>query len=273
MQFSAIPVNAIDASRAGIDITDNLFISHKSLDVSAGYMSYSPAYLPTGYMSINADYCLNETLTFSLDGIYGMGSEYDVYNSGGFKSGVYKPSEMLIGLGAGYRFLDYLSADVKLKYMTDKPASETSYGAFAADIAVTGMFEFSENARIAAECGAYSIGSKVSSASGHKFSFPSSIGLSGAYMHDLNEKNSLNFLLKGNYYLHKAFSAAVAAEAKIADIASVSLGYCLGAKYVLPSFVSVGAGVHFTGIRINAAYMYGNKSVSNSIALSLGYSF
>lgn len=273
MQFSAIPVNAIEASRAGIDITDNVFISQKTLDVSAGYMSYSPSYLPTGYMNINADYCLNEKLSFSLDGIYGMGSEYDVYNSGGYKSGVYKPSQMLVGVGAGYRFLDYLSADVKLKYMTDKPASEANYNAFAADVAVTGMIELSESSSIAAEFGAYSIGSKLSSASGHKFSLPSSVGLSGAYIQDFNEKNSISVLLKGNYYLHKAFSAAVAAEAKIADMVSVSLGYCLGAKYVLPSYASVGAGVQFAGVKVNAAYLLGESSIGNTIAVSLGYSF
>ena len=273
MPFAALPVNAETASKAGISLTDNILFHGSTLDASAGYMSWSPSYLPVGYMNINADYCLNGKISFSLDGIYGMGQEYDVYNSGGFKTGTYKPVQMLIGLGAGYRFMDCLSAQVRLKYMSDSPAPETSYGAYGADVTVSGFFEVSPHDHIAAEVGGHSIGTKVTSASGAKFPLPSSLRIAGAYIHDFNQKNSLSVLAQADWYLHNAFGAALAAEAEIAGILSVSAGYCLGVKHVLPSFASTGIGLHFAGININATCLFGNETTRNSLALSLGYRF
>lgn len=273
MPFAAIPVNAEAVSKAGISLTDNILFQGSTLDASAGYISWSPSYLPVGYMNIDADYSLNGKISFSLDGIYGMGQEYDVYNSGGFKTGTYKPVQMLIGLGAGYRFMDCLSAQVRLKYMSDSPAPEASYGAFGADVTVNGFFEVSPHGHIAAEVGGHSIGTKVTSASGAKFPLPSSLRAAGAYSHDFNPKNSLSILVQADWYLHNAFGAALAAEAEFAGLVSVSAGYCLGAKHVLPSFASAGIGFHFAGFNIDAAYIFGNEAARNSLALSLGYSF
>lgn len=273
MPFSAIPVSASYAAKAGIGFTENTLLTGKTLDVSAGYMTYSPSYNPSTFMNIDAEYCLNQKIAISLEGVYGMGKAYDLYNPSGLKSGTHKPSQMLISVGAGYRILDFLSARVNLKYMTDKPAPEASYGAFGADIAVDGMFQISENGKAVAEFGVFSLGSKVTSASGVKFGIPSSVRLAGGYLHDFNEKNSISVLAQADYYLHKAFSAAVAAEAMFADIASVRVGYNLGAKHVMPSFASVGAGVHFKGVKIDVAYLLGNSPIANTLAVSLGYCF
>lgn len=256
MPFSAIPVNAADAAKAGIGFTENPFITGRTLDVSAGYMSYSPSYIPSSYLNLDAEYCLKGRLSFTLTGVYGM-----------------NPQQMLVGVGAGYRFLDFLSAKVNLKYLSDNPVTEVSYGAFGADIAVTGLFEISSASRIAAELGAYSLGTKITSASGMKFSLPSYARISGAYIHDIDQKNSFSILAQADYYLHNAFGAAIAAEADIADLISVRAGYNLGAENVLPSFASAGIGVHFIGIRIDAAYLFANEVIGNTLALSLGYSF
>lgn len=273
MQFAAIPVNAEAASKAGTSLTDNILFQDSTLDVSTGYTSWSPSYLPVGYMNIDADYCLNGKISFSLDGIYGMGQEYDVYNSGGFKTGTYMPAQMLIGLGAGYRFMDCLSTQVRLKYMSDSPAPEASYGAFGADVTVSGFFEVSPHDHIATEVGGHSIGTKVTSASGAKFPLPSSLRVAGAYIHDFNQKNSLSVLAQADWYLHNAFVAALAAEAEIAGLVSVNAGYCLGVKHILPSFASAGIGFHFAGFNINATCLFGAEAIRNSLALSLGYSF
>ena len=273
MQFSAIPTGASHAAKAGIEFTESTLLTGKTLDVSAGYMSYSPSYAPSTFMNVDAEYCLNEKISVSLDAVYGMGKEFDIYNASGLKSGTHKPSQMMVGVGAGYKFLDFLSAKVNLKYMTDKLAPEASYGAFGADVAVDGVFQVSSNGKAVAEFGVFSFGSKVTSASGAKFGIPSSVRLAGGYIHDFNEKNSVSVLAQADYYLHKAFGAAVAAEAMIADIVSVRAGYNVGAKHVMPSFASVGAGVHFAGIKIDAAYLIGASPIANTLAVSLGYSF
>lgn len=273
MPFSVLPVNAAHSSKAGIGFTENTFVTGNTLDISAGYMSYSPLYIPSTYINVDAEYCLNEKISFSLEGVYGMGQAYDTYNSGGFKTGRYKPTQILAGVGAGYHFLDFLSAKINLKYMTDSPAPETSFGAFSTDVAVIGILPVSVKGKVAAELGIYSLGTKVTSASGVKFSIPASVRISGGYIHDINEENSIRMLAQADYYLHNAFGLAVAAEALIADLILVRAGYNTGAEYVLPSYVSVGAGIKIAGIKLNAAYLLGNKAIGNTFGVSVGYSF
>ena len=271
MQFTAVPVNASYAGKAGIDFMDNPLFNADEMSVSLGGMIGSPALSKTTYMDIDADYCLSENLAVSLTGIYGIGEEYDIYNVGGYKTGTYRPGQMLIGIGAGYRFMEILAARINLKYMSENLAPEATYGAFGADVALTCSVPVSDNGNLTGELGVFSVGTKVTSASGQKFSIPSSAGLGAGYTQKFNSKTEASVMAQADYYFHNAVGAAIAAEAMFADIISISAGYRLGAKYVTPSYASAGIGVHFSGIRINAAYLLGN--ISNTLALSVGYRF
>lgn len=258
MPFAVKPADASSAGKAGISFTDMPLLFGRTLDISAGYMLWSPTYVPVSNVNISATYCLAGKISFSIDGMYGIGNDY---------------GQMNIGLGAGYRMTDFLAARINLRYLSENLTPEVSYGALGADVAVDCLLPITDNGKIAAELGVFSVGSKVTSASGIKYSLPSSAKIGAGYIHDIDDRNSIKVLAEADYYFHNAIGAALGAEAKIADMISVRAGYRYGAEYVIPSFASVGVGAKFAGIKIDAAYLFANEVIGNTTAVSLGYCF
>ena len=78
-----------------------------------------------------------------------------------------------------------------------------------------------------------------------------------------------------DYYLAGAFAAAVGASYTYDDMISVRAGYRAGAESVIPSFMSLGAGVEFAGVKLDLAYLLGvgDSYLGNTLAISVGYSF
>ena len=272
MTFTEKSFNASDAGKAGLSFCNNLMENNDTLNVSIGYLMWSPSYDPINSFNLNADYRIGKKIFVSLEGMYGLGREFDIYNSGGFKDGTYKPGQMLFGLGAEYRILDILTVKAKLKYMSENLAPEATYGAFGADMAATAIIPVSDNGKIIAQAGVFSIGTKVVSLSRDKYGLPSSVKIGVGYIHDLNKKNSISILAEEAYYFNNALGTAIGAEAKIADLVYFRAGYRLGAKYILPSFASIGAGIKFAGFSINATYLIASNAATNTVVLSIGYS-
>lgn len=275
MGFSVRPFSPPSAGKAGINFDENIIFDSTVLDAQAGYMLYSPGTESSSYISIDADYRIGEKALVSVTGIYGMGKEYEMYNTSGLMTGTYKPGQMLIQAGGGYRFMKQLAAMVNLKYMRENLSPEAAYGSFAADIAIDGRFNLSSSSEITAEAGVFNIGTGVTSASGVKFDIPSSIRLGAGYIGNFGNGHQMRVLAQMDYYLAGSTSAALAAQMKIADLVSIRAGYRYGGKSVLPSFASVGAGIKLMGVKLDAAYLIGSKDspIANTFALSLGYTF
>lgn len=273
MQFSELPGDAAGAGKADINLLDNILLDGNTLEVSLNGMLYSQSYDPVTYMDFKADYCLRSKISFSLFGRYGMGKEYDIYNSGGFEDGTYRPGQILIGVGAGYRLLDYLTAQAQIKIMSEDPAPEASYNAFAADLSVTGQFPVKEKGKAITELGVYSAGSKVKSASGAEFPLPASVGIQGGYVMDFGKDNEVRFIVKADYYFNNACGAAAAIETSLADIVSIRAGYNSGATNILPSYASVGVSCRVWKTRIDAAYIIAGKEspIANTFSVGISY--
>lgn len=273
MSFASRPMNASSMSVAGIDFMDGLMFSDLTFSAGAGYV-FSPDG-PFSYVDLDADYRVNDGLSLSLNADYGIGQEYMTYNESGIMTGSFTPGQMLVKLGAGYRISDKYAAYVRLGYLGEKPAADASYGAFAADISFSGKFDVSESASLGAEVGVHDLGTKVTSASGMQFPLPSSAVLNGAYLQKIKDRHRLQVLARFEYYFYGAIAAAVASDFEISQIASIRAGYRYGGKSVIPSFLSLGAGVKFAGARLDLAYLIGagDSPVGNTLALSVGYSF
>jgi hypothetical protein len=56
---------------------------------------------------------------------------------------------------------------------------------------------------------------------------------------------------------------------------SFRAGYRYGGDSPIPSFASVGAGVKFSGVKLDLAYLIagGDSPMKNTLAIGLGYSF
>ena len=68
--------------------------------------------------------------------------------------------------------------------------------------------------------------------------------------------------------------AAFGVEYGIADIVFVRGGFHYGdnAKGI-PTYASLGLGVQFAGVHLDAAYLTASKTLRNSLQISLGYAF
>ena len=77
-----------------------------------------------------------------------------------------------------------------------------------------------------------------------------------------------------DYLFSGALMAGLGLEYCIVDIVSVRAGYHYGdAAKALPSFASVGLGVKFAGVHLDAAFLLASKTLGNTLMIGLGYSF
>ncbi len=244
----------------------------KTFDVAAGYQSWSSG--ETQNITVGAGWKLAKgKVAVSLGGNYGMLDEYNVYDENGGAKGTYRPSEMQINVGAAWKFLPFLSVGADVKYLSNKLANNesASYAIGIDAFLMTKLADF----RIAA--GVSSIGTSVKSASGQKYSLPTSITVGGGYDHEFG-KHGLNVALDLDYYYSSSeFIGALGAQYSYNKLVFVRAGYHYAAdSAVIPSYASVGVGVQFIGIRLDVAYMLATSSASalkNTLTVGLGYSF
>lgn len=239
-----------------------------TMDISAGYLGWMFSGAPTNMASVAGAYNIGSQFGVAAGFTYGMGQKYETTNGSGTAGVYFFPSEIQANIGLSWRFLPYLSFGANLKYLNSSLAEGQSYGAFASDI-----FLMSRLADFSVALGVSSLGSKVTSLSGAKFSLPASATIGLGYEKEFAEKHGLEVLADADYYFSGAFTVATGASYAFDDMISVRGGYHYGGKSVIPSYASVGLGVKFFGVRIDASYLFGSKIIKNSFGVSLGYSF
>ena len=244
--------------------------SEKKLDIAASFSSWQPEGAASKVIDFGASGCFGK-FGISAGISYGKGDEYEVYSESGDKSGTFSPSEMAAGVGLSYRIVKFLSAGVNLKYASEKLSKDDSYNAFAADVLLTAKLD---GFRIAA--GARNIGSKVKASDGTSFSIPSSIAAGVSYGHTFAEKHSILASVNADYYFESGATESIGVAYTYNNLVSVRGGYCNASdKAPGASFASVGAGVQFLGIRIDAAYLIAGSDspMKNTLSVGLGFSF
>ncbi len=240
------------------------------LDVEAAYGKWAPDGSPTSNITVGGAWNLNKKFALGLGFNYGAGDEYDVYSENGQANGTFTPNELQVNLGFGWRFLDFLSAGVNVKYLSNKLADDYSYNAVAADVFVQAKL-----ADFKATIGVSSLGSSVDSEAGDSYDLPTSLTIGGGYGHTFAKKHGIDALVDLDYYFSGEFAASVGAQYTYRQIASVRAGYHYGGDSVIPDFASVGAGLNLLGIKINFAYVIAGSDspIKNSFSIGVGYSF
>lgn len=244
--------------------------AQQKADVAAGFAMWAPGGVSTNVVSVAGAFNMNQKLGIAAGFAYGMNPAYDVTDASGSSKGQFKPSEMQLKAGVSYRFLPFLSVGANVGYASSKLAEGASYGSLDADVfLMAGFGDF----RIAA--GVSDLGSGVTSASGAKFSLPTAGTIGFGYQTVAAEKHGIEAMAEADYYFAGAFAAALGASYTYDDMVFARAGYRYGGKSVIPSFLSLGAGVKFAGARLDLAYLIGagDSPVGNTLALSVGYSF
>lgn len=244
--------------------------AENTLDVAAGYMNWQPSVSPVQDISAGAAWNIAGKFGIAAGFSYGACEKYDIMDASGKAAGSFSPSQVLAGLGLAWKVLPFLSLGANVKYLGNTLSEGQSYGSVASDI-----FLMTKVAGLKAAVGVSSLGSKVKSASGARFSLPASATLGLEYGLNAGKRHGVDVLVDADYYFSGAFAAAAGASYTYNDLVSVRAGYRYGGESVIPSFASVGAGVKFFGVHIDIAYIIatGDSPLRNTFSVGAGFAF
>lgn len=212
---------------------------------------------------------LGKRIGLAAAGNYNPGSSYEVIDDFGNYGGSFKTSSMMFSAGLGVKVIEMLSLGVNLKYVSERLAPGSNPGAFASDVYV--MFRWKG---LGVSAGAVNVGTKVKDENGAAFGLPSSVRVAVNYATTFASKHYIEANLDADCYFSGKPSVALGAQYGFNDWVFVRAGYRYSLS-VVPSFASVGLGVGFAGVRLNAACLIATGRVpqKNTICIGLEYGF
>lgn len=239
--------------------------SDQDADMGIGYAMWAPDGVSSNIISIGGSYNMKQKLGVAAGISYGMNPAYDIIDGTGTVTGQFKPSDIQLSAGVSYRFLPFLSIGANVGYATSKLSVDASYGSLVADV-----FLMSKSGGFKVAAGVSELGTGVTSASGAKFAIPTAASIGLGYDASFGKKNSIELLADADYYFKGGIAAALGACYCYNKLISIRAGYRYGGESILPSFISLGAGVHYAGIKLDLAYLIGD-GVGNTLAFTIGY--
>lgn len=278
LPFVAAEYDAASLGTAGADLADSdntayaafdnpaaMGFAESKLDAAAGLAMWAP----TGGSVITAGASFGSGKLAAAAGfIRGTHPAYDVTNAGGTVTGTFAPSDMLVAAGLSYRLRPALSLGVNVGYASSSLSANSSYGSVKAD-----LFAMVQKEGLSAALGLRNLGTSVISASGTKFSLPSSLALGAAYNMALAEEHRVEVLLDADYYFNEGVAVAAGVEYVMKDFVFVRGGYRYGGQSPVASYASLGAGAKFAGVKLDVAYLLGSEIMGNTLSVGLGYTF
>lgn len=244
--------------------------SDKPVDVGVSYQMWAPDGVKSNDVAAGVAYKVSDKFGFSVGFAYDMGAEMQTYDASGKSSGKFSPSDMVINAGLGFAFTEKIGAGVNVRYSSDKIADGVTSNGFGADVFV--LYKALPELNLTA--GVSSLGSSVKDASGQTFSLPMSATIAGAYTAAIDEQNRVDVALDADYFFTGGLGAALGLQYSYDDLVFVRAGYHLGTdKAPLPSFATIGAGVKYSGFKLDVSYLTANPVIGNTLTIGVGVAF
>lgn len=239
--------------------------------IGAAYNTWQPDFQNNSNIGFAGFVKLGQKFSLGLGGkIFGYES-YNIANDKGGTSGTYTPKESAFEVAGAYTISENFAAGINVRMISSDLGKDASASSVAADISVTYMKDALKLAAAVTNIG----GEMDYGYGGYKL--PSMTKFGANYTLDLAPENTLAFNVEGDLVMEpSAFMAAVGAEYSYNNIINVRAGYHVGDEAVIPSYGSVGIGVKFAGLNLDAAYLFGggeNSTLNGSFGIALGYRF
>ncbi len=238
--------------------------SEKKMETAFSYASWAAA--PSSDLSMTASFRLNPRFVVIADLSVDMGEKYDIYNKLGKVTDTFTPKDLIGGVGASFLLKDNLSLGAIIKYASSRLSPEASYGSMAADMFITGHY-----GGLTATAGVSSLGPGVESSDGTKYPLPTSGSFGFGYTGDFGEKLRTEVWLTSDVYFSGAVAGGIGASICYDSLLTLRAGYNNGGNSVIPSYSTVGGGVHFSSFSIDAVYYLtsSDSPLSNTFAVAL----
>lgn len=246
-------------------------LSSNKLAASASYTLWQPNTADNTLASAAGFGKIGDKLAIGAGVRFYNHSTYNLTGTNGINNGTYTPKEYSGGIGVAYQIIDGLSVGVGAHFIGSDLAADKQATTFAADLAVTYQIK-----GFTASLAGTSFGGKVNYGS-DDYSLPSMGKLGLAYNVKAAENHNVTISVEGDYLLeNQAIMGGLGLEYSFKEFVAIRAGYHYGdaTKYI-PSYASVGIGVSFVGICLDAAYLVAgaDSPLKNSLSVSLGYRF
>jgi len=229
--------------------------SSSKSDIDAVYGMWAPQSADNNIIAADASILLADRFAIRVQGANLKDNQSSTgFNELGTPTGKFFPSELLVGAGFAYKINTAIAVGVDVKALMAKYGENLSSNAYGADVS----FAYSAKG-LTAGVSVRNIGAKL----------PMLIRASGEYLvSGFRASAEVNYLLSG------AIMASVGAEYGIKDMVFLRAGYHYGdAAKAVPSFASCGLGLKFFGVKLNAGYLLGSKTLGGTMLFGLGYEF
>lgn len=267
MPFMEIDRNPSTLSMGGTNVGSQFYNPAASaLSGSAAmisFQSWSPSAAPANHLNLFGSAKIDQKLGILLSGAYQLGNSYTPINSSGVSSDPFSPSELLLGLGAGYAITELLSVGATVKFARQVMEAASSNNGMAID--VMAMYHL----------GALNIAGGVTSLGpaikGKKASWPLPTAVKAGVDYFL----SIGVLLsaQADVYLSSGLGLSVGAQYSYKDFLFARAGYHLGTgKAPVPSFASVGLGACFARFSVDISFLTASDVLGNTLSLGVSYS-
>lgn len=280
--------SAMDGNVALMSLQPNM------LDAAVSFGKWQPDFADNTIVNAGVRYRVSDGLALGLSFRDRLQNSYDITTSTGTASrdGSYTPKEYNIAVGASYAILPGLSAGVTLRYMLSDLAPGAKSSAFGADIAAAYYLAAGRNG-FSAGLSVNNLGTELKYGE-NKYSLPSMVKAGAAYSYCLDasagesvrprpcagapfkasEPSFVSVTAEVDALFAGAVMAGAGVEYSLRNSLFVRAGYHYGdSAKAVPSYASVGIGLGFYGVSVNASYIFASDVLGNSFGVSLGCSF
>lgn len=256
-------------------------LSDDDFAISANYSMLQPKVAGMNSFAVGAFYKFNDRYTVGLGARARMQSVSTVFtDDNGIASGSFDGSVAQFSVDAsfGMHIIEGFAAAVNLHFYYDQspqPIGIVNGIGFGLDVDLMYSHKYF-NVALAAK----NLGPAMTYEPGISYALPMDIraGYSGNYeivddVFDINPAVDVDYILNNS-----TLTAGVGAEFEFIDMVAVRGGYRYSAKEAfMPSYATVGLGVEFFGIGIDAAYYIGMGKaadvLSNTLKIGISYKF
>lgn len=270
MPFITIDRNPASLAMGGTQATQSLYnpaaTALTGSDVAFSFQSWAPAAAKSTNLNLMGGFKFGG---FGLNVLaaYQAGASYETMDSSGNVGAAFTPSDLLIGLGAGFAFSKTLSAGLNLKLAHSTLAKDAGYTSVAADI-----FVMYKGKGLKATAGIASLGLPIKSGD-NSYGLPASAKLGAAYELAFGT-SAVTLAADFDLFFTGGIGAGLGAQYDWNKTVFVRAGYHLGTGAApIPSFASIGLGAKFFGIHIDLSFLTASEALGNTLAIGLGYSF
>ena len=256
-----VPADARALSMGGVALQQDA----NNLAVKAFYSRWAPKSAGNTLVVGDDFFHAIGRVSLSFEGCAFLGKPYETTFAQGQAGTTFQPVDWLAGAGVKVSISDAFAVGVKARMVSSAIAENTKGLAFCGDL------NFSYTGSIAtASVGVRNLGSKINYGGDASYSLPTLAALQGS----VEPLDGFTIGAEVDYLFAGALMAGLGLEYTIADIVSLRGGFHYGdpAK-AIPMYVSLGLGLQFAGVRLDASFLTASKTLGNTLMFSLGYAF